>query len=155
MKQRTHDRCPVVLILFLQEFTLYLFSVKLCVQPGFGTYLVGGYHCRAVRPRCHEEPVDRESFLTCTVIYTDLMCYKPCSGLPREGSLAVDKDLIVKYITLQVEVTLSYTELKSVCVYGRNSSVLNLEGWSSLAMKKVCGLIAWVSNQLHLVLNLQ
>lgn len=89
-----------------------LFSVKICVQPDFGTYLV----CvvRAIMPGCHEEPVDGESFLTCTVIYIDLMCYKPCSDLPREGSLAVDTDLTVKCRTLQVEVTLSYTELKSV-----------------------------------------
>lgn len=76
----------------------------------------GNDHFRAVKPGCHEEPVDGETFLTCTVIYKDLMCCKPWSGLPREGSLAVDTDLTVKCITLQVEVTLSYTELKSVCV---------------------------------------
>lgn len=92
--QKTNNTVEVlftVLIEFLQEFTIWLSSIKLWVQLGFGTYVVRGwplqsrgYHC-SVRPGCHKESVDGESFLTCTVVYTDTMLYKPCSGLSTEG----------------------------------------------------------------------
>lgn len=85
-----------------------------------------------------------ESFLTCTVVYTETIFYKACSGLSREGSLAVVTGLVSVTVSLQVKVILSYTEVKKVCVYRRNSSALNLDGRPSLAIKKVCGLIAWV-----------
>lgn len=85
-----------------------------------------------------------ESFLTCTIFYTDTIFYKACLGLSSEGSLAVVTGLVTEIVTLQVKVILSYAEVKRVCVYRRNCSVLNLHGWPSLAIKKVCGLIAWV-----------
>lgn len=97
-------------------YFVLVFSQTMCTTRFWYVSCCGNDHFRAVKPGCHEEPVDGETFLTCTVIYIDLMCCKPCSGLPREGSLALDTDLTVKCITLQVEVTLSYTELKSVCV---------------------------------------
>lgn len=84
------------------------------------------------------------SHLHCCLYRYYIVVYKACSGLSRQDSLTVVTGLVIVTGSLQVKVILSYTEVKRVCVYGRNSFLLNLDGWPSLAIKKVCGQIAWV-----------
>ena len=56
----------------------------------------------------------------------------------KDGSLAVVTGLVVATVSLQMKVILSHTEVKRVCIYRRDSSVLDLHDWPSLPIKKVC-----------------
>lgn len=152
--QKTKDTLQVlyiVLISLVQEFTFYVcFQSKFRVGLGFVTYVVGSDHCgaEATTAQC-SQAVTRslwllKAFSPAPLFVQILYSTRLFQAYQEKIHQLWSHGLIIATVSLQVKVILSYTEVKRVCVYRRNSSVLNLDGRPSLAIKKVCRLIAWV-----------